>query len=140
MTKEYCNTVVKEYSGEDEVFHQYALTEYEKIKNGKYKDIGGGLTWKLIADDPDTLKSLTGDFSCYCEYWQDKESFDIVDILQAFAPASELEDACTNYKVLKDNVYYIKLTVTLFITGCNVISKMFIMWIISVLGFRKRSD
>lgn len=50
-----------------------------------------------------------------------------------------MDKACVDYEDLKFWVNGIKIIVTGFMTGCNVISKYLIMWMISVLGFQKKT-
>lgn len=56
-----------------------------------------------------------------------------------FDPSREIENKCGEYYDLKFKIKYIKLIVTIFMAGCNAISKKIIMWIITMLNFKKKS-
>lgn len=56
-----------------------------------------------------------------------------------FASNDELFDACHQYDNVKWWTDYIKIIAGGFITGANTISKMVIIWIISVLGAKSKT-
>jgi hypothetical protein len=91
----------------------------------------------LISDDVATMQKLRGEFSCYCDFLN-SQRFD--NFFNKFDGKIKLGKYCNEYENLKWSVKYIKIIATLFITASNYLSKKLIMWIITRLNFKNRSD
>ena len=57
-----------------------------------------------------------------------------------FDPNNDTSEICKEYSDLKFWVKYIKLVVTIFMSVCNALSKKLILWIISMLNLKKRTE
>lgn len=136
LSNDKCLTVWNEYKGREFSFLDNALNEYTTIKTGGKKY---GFNWRLIADDVPLMESLRGEFTCYCDYIEEKKQLDFVEVERMFDEKHQIRDKCKEYSNFKWRIKYIKLIVTLFMSVSNALSKKVIMWIIRMLNFKKRS-
>lgn len=83
---------------------------------------------------------LRGEFTCYCDWREKRKDLDIEDVERMFDKTRAVTDKCSEYSSLKNKIKYIKLFVTIFMSVCNALSKLLIMWIIKLLNFKKKSS
>lgn len=81
LSNDKCLTVWNEYKGREFSFLDNALNEYTTIKTGGKKY---GFNWRLIADDVPLMESLRGEFTCYCDYIEEKKQLDFVEVERMF--------------------------------------------------------